>query len=45
MEASNDGSPPLSLMEIVHAAELFPKPILEKEDDKLMIPFTECKYY
>ncbi len=40
MEA--DGSP-LSSLCMVRAAELFPKPPLEKEDDKLKIPLTECK--
>jgi hypothetical protein len=38
-----DGSPPASMW-MVRAAELFPKPILEKEDEKLTIPFSECKY-
>lgn len=37
-----DGSP-LSSLCMVRAAELFPKPQLEKEDDKLKIPLTECK--
>lgn len=41
MEGS-DGSPPLSMW-IVRAAETFPKPIIEKEDKKLMVPFAECK--
>lgn len=40
MEA--DGSP-LSSLCMVRAAELFPKPPLEKEDDQLKIPLTECK--
>jgi myotubularin-related protein 3/4 len=39
-----DGSPPASMW-MVRAAELFPKPILEKEDEKLTIPFSECKYF
>lgn len=37
-----DGSP-LSSLCMVRAAELFPKPQLEKEDEKLKIPLTECK--
>lgn len=36
-----DGSP-LSSLCMVRAAELFPKPPLEKEDEKLKIPLTEC---
>lgn len=35
-----DGSP-LSSLCMVRAAELFPKPPLEKEDEKLKIPLTE----
>ncbi|KAG4070158.1 hypothetical protein HA402_003848 [Bradysia odoriphaga] len=35
-----DGSP-LSSLCMVRAAELFPKPALEKEDDTLQIPLTE----
>lgn len=37
-----DGSP-LSSLCMVRAAELFPKPEPEKEDESLKIPFTECK--
>lgn len=40
MEGS-DGSPPLSLCEFVRAAELFPKIPIEKDDDNLIVPFTE----
>jgi hypothetical protein len=32
---------PLSLW-MVRAAELFPKSVLEKEDDALNVPFIEC---
>ncbi|XP_073835098.1 uncharacterized protein isoform X2 [Musca autumnalis] len=39
MEAS-DGSPPPSLC-MVRAAELFPKPQMEKEDTELKVPFQE----
>uniref|UniRef100_A0A1I8Q6D3 Lateral signaling target protein 2 homolog n=1 Tax=Stomoxys calcitrans TaxID=35570 RepID=A0A1I8Q6D3_STOCA len=39
MEAS-DGSPPPSLC-MVRAAELFPKPQMEKEDIELKVPFQE----
>ena len=28
---------------MVRAAELFPKSTLEKEDDELAVPFSECK--
>ncbi|KAJ6636385.1 Myotubularin-related protein 3, partial [Pseudolycoriella hygida] len=35
-----DGSP-LSSLCVVRAAELFPKPTLEKEDEELKVPFTE----
>lgn len=38
-----DGSP-LSSLCMVRAAELFPKPALEKEDEKLKIPLTERKF-
>lgn len=41
MEAS-DGSPPPSLC-VVRAAELFPKPQMEKEDTELKVPFQERK--
>lgn len=37
-----DGSP-LSSLCMVRAAELFPKPALEKEDDKIKVPLIECK--
>uniref|UniRef100_A0A182YAL2 Lateral signaling target protein 2 homolog n=1 Tax=Anopheles stephensi TaxID=30069 RepID=A0A182YAL2_ANOST len=40
MEGSGDGSPQSSMC-MVKAAELFPKPILEKEEDKLTVRFTE----
>lgn len=33
---------PLSLW-MVRAAELFPKTQIEKEDDALNVPFTECE--
>lgn len=36
-----DGS--LSSLHVVRAAELFPKPEPEKEDESLKTPFTECK--
>ncbi|GAB0094965.1 myotubularin-related protein 3 [Sergentomyia squamirostris] len=39
MEGS-DGSPPHSMW-MVRVGELYPKPTLEKEDEKLTIPFTE----
>lgn len=39
-----DGSP-LSSLCMVRAAELFPKPEQEKEDDNLKIPFTERKSF
>jgi myotubularin-related protein 3/4 len=39
-----DGSPPASMWMVHHRAESFPKPVLEKEDDKLTIPFNECKF-
>lgn len=29
---------------MVKAAELFPKPVLEKEEEKLSVRFSECKY-
>lgn len=38
-----DGSP-LSSLCMVRAAELFPRPEPEKEDDSLKVPFTERKY-
>jgi len=41
MEGS-DGSPPASMF-MVRAAELFPKPSVEREDDKIIVPFVECK--
>lgn len=37
-----DGSP-LSSLCMVRAAELFPRPEPEKEDDTLRVMFTECK--
>lgn len=37
-----DGSP-LSSLCMVRAAELFPKPEPEKEDESLKPPFVECK--
>uniref|UniRef100_A0A182K188 phosphatidylinositol-3,5-bisphosphate 3-phosphatase n=1 Tax=Anopheles christyi TaxID=43041 RepID=A0A182K188_9DIPT len=40
MEGSGDGSPQSSMC-MVKAAELFPKPILEKEEEKLTVRFTE----
>ncbi|XP_058455879.1 myotubularin-related protein 3 isoform X2 [Malaya genurostris] len=40
MEGSGDGSPQSSMC-MVKAAELFPKPVLEKEEDKLSVRFTE----
>ncbi|XP_050067962.1 uncharacterized protein LOC126556627 isoform X2 [Anopheles maculipalpis] len=40
MEGSGDGSPQSSMC-MVKAAELFPKPVLEKEEDKLTVRFTE----
>lgn len=42
MEPTTDGSPPNS-MYMVRCGEMFPKPSMEKEDDKLAIPFKECK--
>lgn len=39
-----DGSP-LSSLCMVRAAELFPRPEPEKEDDTLKVPFTERKLY
>lgn len=42
MEGSGDGSPQSSMC-MVKAAELFPKPILEKEEEKLTVRFTERK--
>lgn len=44
MEGSGDGSPQSSMC-MVKAAELFPKPVLEKEEDKLTVRFNECKYF
>lgn len=43
MMEPSDGSPPNS-MYMVRCGEMFPKPVMEKEDDKLQIPFKECKY-
>lgn len=43
MEGS-DGSPPHSMW-MVRVGELYPKPTLEKEEEKLAIPFTEREYY
>ncbi|XP_053668895.1 uncharacterized protein LOC128719295 [Anopheles marshallii] len=40
MEGSGDGSPQSSMC-MVKAAELFPKPILEKEEEKLTVRFPE----
>ncbi|XP_058825823.1 myotubularin-related protein 4 isoform X2 [Topomyia yanbarensis] len=40
MEGSGDGSPQSSMC-MVKAAELFPKPVLEKEEDKLSVRFAE----
>uniref|UniRef100_A0AAG5CVR9 Lateral signaling target protein 2 homolog n=1 Tax=Anopheles atroparvus TaxID=41427 RepID=A0AAG5CVR9_ANOAO len=40
MEGSGDGSPQTSMC-MVKAAELFPKPTLEKEEEKLTVRFTE----
>lgn len=37
-----DGSP-LSSLCMVRAAEVFPKPEPEKEDETLKVPFVECK--
>lgn len=37
-----DGSPPNS-MYMVRCGEMFPKPAMEKEDDKLAVPFKERK--
>ena len=41
MEGS-DGSPLPSLC-MIRAAELFPKPTMEKEDNQLSVPFQDCK--
>jgi hypothetical protein len=30
---------------MVRAAELFPKSSLEKEDDELIVPFSECNFF
>lgn len=38
-----DGSP-LSSLCMVRAAELFPKPEPEKEDETLRVTFPECEY-
>lgn len=43
MEGSGDGSPQSSMC-MVKAAELFPKPVLEKEEEKLSVRFSERKY-
>ncbi|XP_055633203.1 uncharacterized protein LOC129773587 isoform X9 [Toxorhynchites rutilus septentrionalis] len=40
MEGSGDGSPQSSMC-MVKAAELFPKPVIEKEDESLTVQFTE----
>ncbi|XP_053697624.1 myotubularin-related protein 3 isoform X2 [Sabethes cyaneus] len=40
MEGSGDGSPQSSMC-MVKAAELFPKPVLEKEEEKLTVHFAE----
>ncbi|XP_055549423.1 myotubularin-related protein 3 isoform X2 [Wyeomyia smithii] len=40
MEGSGDGSPQSSMC-MVKAAELFPKPVLEKEEEKLTVRFAE----
>ncbi|KAL1386071.1 hypothetical protein pipiens_012878 [Culex pipiens pipiens] len=40
MEGSGDGSPQSSMC-MVKAAELFPKPVLEKEEEKLSVRFSE----
>lgn len=39
-----DNSPPTSYAMIRAAEELYPRLELEKEDDTLKIPFTECIY-
>lgn len=39
-----DGSPLTSLC-MVRAAELFPRPEPEKEDESLRVTFTECKFW
>lgn len=44
MMEPTDGSPPNS-MYMVSCGEMFPKPVMEKEDDKLQVPFKECKSY
>lgn len=43
MMEPTDGSPPNSLY-MVRCGEMFPKPAMEKEDDKLIVPFKECKW-
>ena len=40
MMEPTDGSPPNS-MYMVRCGEMFPKPAIEKEDDKLVVPFKE----
>lgn len=42
MMEPTDVSPPNS-MYMVRCGEMFPKPNIEKEDDKLVVPFKECK--
>lgn len=42
MMEPTDGSPPNS-MYMVRCGEMFPKPAMEKEDDKLAVPFKERK--
>lgn len=42
MMEPTDGSPPNS-MYMVRCGEMFPKPLMEKEDEKLGVPFKERK--
>lgn len=42
MMEPTDGSPPNS-MYMVRCGEMFPKPVMEKEDEKLGVPFKERK--